>query len=75
MGIEKELSSKKSRVKRSRSTGDDQARPSELVRSSVDGLVRDGFATWRRRETGDTELLVVTGEIFLFGETTITRIA
>lgn len=51
---------------------DDEAK--KLVKSYCDQLVSDGYAEWRARDDDDVELRLVTGAVFLFADTTITRI-
>lgn len=50
-------------------------RAKALVIAGIGRLVRDGHANWRLSDTGDVELRLVTGEVFLLGSTTMTRIA
>jgi hypothetical protein len=46
-----------------------------LVIAGIGRLVRDGHASWRLSDSGDVELRLATGEVFLLGSTTVTRIA
>lgn len=46
----------------------------KLVKSYCDKLVSEGYAEWRARDDDDVELRLVSGEVFLFADTTITRI-
>lgn len=50
-------------------------RAKALVIAGIGRLVRDGHASWRLSDTGDLELRLATGEVFLLGGTTMTRIA
>jgi hypothetical protein len=46
-----------------------------LVMAYVGQLVADGYAEWDMLANGDVQLRCHTGEIFLFAETMIVRIA
>ena len=46
-----------------------------LVMATVGALVDDGKAEWNRTATGEIELRLLTGEVFLLGEVSITRVA
>jgi hypothetical protein len=46
-----------------------------LVMTYVRRLVADGYAEWARPENGDIRLRFHTGEIFLFADKMIVRIA
>ena len=46
-----------------------------LVMTAIGQMVEDGKAEWSRTATGETELRLLTGEVFLLGEISITRIA
>jgi hypothetical protein len=46
----------------------------KLVKSYFDQLVSEGYAEWSARDDDDVELRLVSGEVFLFGDTAITRI-
>ncbi len=50
-------------------------RAKALVFAGIGRLVDDGRASWRLSESGDVELRLATGEVFLLGGTTMTRIA
>jgi hypothetical protein len=45
-----------------------------LVMSTIGHLVSDGFAVWSLLANGDVELRFLTGEVFLLGDTSITRL-
>jgi hypothetical protein len=45
-----------------------------LVMSHIGQLVRDGDAEWSRLANGDVELRLLSGEIFLLADNSITRI-
>jgi hypothetical protein len=58
-----------------RDTGHFEADPTKaLVMSQVGQLVSDGYAEWSRLDNGDVELRFLSGEIFLLGDTSITRL-
>jgi hypothetical protein len=74
---------KRKREKRSRA----QATP-DAVAGRIDGdpakirvmahfreLVKDGHAEWHTRESGEIELRLQSGEIYLLASTTVTRLA
>jgi hypothetical protein len=46
-----------------------------LVMSSIAELVNRGCAEWSTLESGDVELRLPGGEIFVLGDQTVTRIA
>jgi hypothetical protein len=46
-----------------------------LVMSSIAELVSRGRAEWSTLESGDVELRLPDGEIFVLGDQTVTRIA
>jgi hypothetical protein len=46
-----------------------------LVMSSIAELVSRGCAEWSTLESGDVELRLPGGEIFVLGDQTVTRIA
>ena len=46
-----------------------------LVMSSIAELVNRGCAQWSTLESGDVELRLPSGEIFVLGDQTVTRIA
>jgi hypothetical protein len=46
----------------------------QLVKRYCDWLVSEGYAEWRARDDNDVELRLGSGEVFLFADTTITRI-
>jgi hypothetical protein len=50
-------------------------RAKALVVAGIGRLVDDGHASWGLSDSGDVELRLVTGEVFLLGGTTVTRIA
>jgi len=73
-------------TKRNGKPGGDAATPDPIAQRSTDRakalviagigrLVDDGHASWHLSDTGDVELRLVTGEVFLLGNTTMTRIA
>ncbi|MER8576607.1 hypothetical protein NKH19_30345 [Mesorhizobium sp. M1338] len=45
------------------------------VMVAIGTLVDDGRAEWSRTATGDIELRLLTGEVFLLGELAVTRVA
>lgn len=49
-------------------------RAKALVLSSVERLVRRGFAERHMRDNGDIELHLRSGEIFLLGDRDVTRL-
>ncbi|MCZ8546846.1 hypothetical protein OOJ09_21880 [Mesorhizobium qingshengii] len=46
-----------------------------MVMAAIGALVDDGKAKWNRAATGEIELRLLTGEVFLFGEVSVTRVA
>jgi hypothetical protein len=46
-----------------------------MVMAAIGELVDDGKAKWNRTATGEIELRLLTGEVFLFGEVSVTRVA
>ncbi|ESY90754.1 hypothetical protein ACVWWD_005272 [Mesorhizobium sp. URHB0026] len=46
-----------------------------LVLAAIGELVEDGKAEWRRMATGEFELRLISGEVFLLGEIGVTRVA
>ncbi|TPI32919.1 hypothetical protein FJW08_06965 [Mesorhizobium sp. B3-2-1] len=46
-----------------------------LVMAAMGELVEDGQAEWGRTATGEFELRLVTGEVFVLGEVSVTRVA
>ncbi|RWC23789.1 hypothetical protein [Mesorhizobium sp.] len=46
-----------------------------LVMAAIGELVDDGKAEWSRTTTGDIELRLLTGEVFVLGEFSVTRVA
>jgi len=49
--------------------------PKTLVMTYLHRLVASGYAEWHVLENGDLRLRLLTGETYLFAETTIIRIA
>lgn len=45
------------------------------VMAAIGELVDDGNAEWNRTATGEIELRLSTGEVFLLGEVFVTRVA
>ena len=45
------------------------------VMVAIGQLVDDGKAEWNRTATGEIELHLLTGEVFLLGEVSVTRVA
>jgi len=45
------------------------------VLAAIGELVDDGKAEWSRTATGEIELRLVSGEVFVLGETSVTRVA
>lgn len=45
-----------------------------LVMTAIGQIVDDGKAEWNRTAIGEIELRLVTGEVFLLGEVSITRV-
>jgi len=46
-----------------------------LVMTAVGQMVDNGKAEWNLTTTGDIELRLLTGEVFLLGEISVTRVA
>jgi hypothetical protein len=46
-----------------------------LVLATIGELVDDGKAEWNRTATGEIELRLLTGEVFLLGDVFVTRVA
>ncbi len=46
-----------------------------LVVAAIGELVDDGRAEWSRTATGEVELRLVSGEVFLLGAVSVTRVA
>ena len=46
-----------------------------LVMATIGALVDDGKAEWNRTATGEIELRLLTGEVFLLGDVFVTRVA
>ncbi|MEI9431379.1 hypothetical protein [Mesorhizobium sp. Cs1299R1N3] len=46
-----------------------------LVMAAMGELVEDGQAEWGRTASGEFELRLVTGEVFVLGEVSVTRVA
>ena len=46
-----------------------------LVMVAIGQMVDDGKAEWSRAATGEIELRLLTGEVFLLGEISVTRLA
>lgn len=46
-----------------------------LVMTAVGQMVDNGKAEWNLTATGDIELRLLTGEVFLLGEMSVTRVA
>ncbi|WP_246696134.1 hypothetical protein [Mesorhizobium sp. SARCC-RB16n] len=46
-----------------------------LVMAAIGTLVEDGKAEWSRTATGEIELRLLSGEVFLLGEVCVTRVA
>jgi hypothetical protein len=55
----------------SRQTADTKSR----VMAAIGQMVDDGKAEWSRTATGEIELHLLTGEVFLLGEVSVTRVA
>ena len=55
----------------SRQTADAKSR----VMAAIGQMVDDGKAEWSRTATGEVELHLLTGEVFLLGEVSVTRVA
>ncbi|RUW63254.1 hypothetical protein [Mesorhizobium sp. M7A.F.Ca.US.008.03.1.1] len=45
------------------------------VMAAIGELVDDGKAEWNHTATGDIELRLLSGEVFVLGEVTVTRVA
>lgn len=45
------------------------------VLAAIGGLVDGGKAEWTRTATGEIELRLLSGEVFLLGEVAVTRVA
>jgi hypothetical protein len=45
------------------------------VMTAIGQMVDDGKAEWSRTATGDIELRLLTGEVFVLGELAVTRVA
>ncbi|RWB00468.1 MAG: hypothetical protein EOQ39_19800 [Mesorhizobium sp.] len=45
------------------------------VMAAISELVDDGKAEWNHTVTGDIELRLLSGEVFVLGEVSITRVA
>lgn len=45
------------------------------VMAAIGRLVDGGKAEWSRTATGDIELRLLSGEVFVLGEITVTRVA
>ncbi len=45
------------------------------VLAAIGGLVDSGKAEWSRTATGEIELRLLSGEVFLLGEVAVTRVA
>jgi hypothetical protein len=43
--------------------------------TAIGQMVDDGKAEWSRTATGDIELRLLTGEVFVLGELAVTRVA
>lgn len=46
-----------------------------LVMAAMGELVDGGKAEWNRTATGEVELRLVSGEVFVLGEVSVTRVA
>jgi hypothetical protein len=46
-----------------------------MVMAAIGELVDDGRAEWSRTATGEIKLRLVSGEVFLLGEVSVTRVA
>ncbi|MEI9407971.1 hypothetical protein [Mesorhizobium salmacidum] len=46
-----------------------------LVMAAMGELVEDGKAEWSRTASGEFELRLMTGEVFVLGEVSVTRVA
>ncbi|MFB9981152.1 hypothetical protein ACFSQQ_19965 [Mesorhizobium kowhaii] len=46
-----------------------------LVMTAIGELIDGGKAEWSRTTTGEIELHLLTGEVFLLGELSVTRLA
>ncbi|MBN9216612.1 MAG: hypothetical protein J0I79_01540 [Mesorhizobium sp.] len=53
----------------------DQDDAKSKVMAAVGELVEEGKAEWHRTGTGEIELRLVSGEVFVFGEVSVTRVA
>ncbi len=49
--------------------------PKAAIMAQIGGLVAEGLARWDMLENGDIEARFKSGEIYLFAESTITRLA
>ena len=45
------------------------------VLAAIGRLVADGKAEWSRTASGEVELRLLSGEVFLLGEVSVTRVA
>ncbi|MBZ9775330.1 hypothetical protein [Mesorhizobium sp. CO1-1-8] len=45
------------------------------VMAAIGELVDDGKAEWNHTATGDIELRLLSGEVFVLGEVSVTRVA
>ena len=45
-----------------------------LVMSYIGQFINDGYAEWSLLDNDDVELRFLSGEVFLLGDTTITRV-
>ncbi|RUX75225.1 hypothetical protein EN904_14175 [Mesorhizobium sp. M7A.F.Ca.CA.001.07.2.1] len=44
------------------------------VMAAIGGLVDEGKAEWNHTATGDIELRLLSGEVFVLGEVSVTRV-
>ncbi|MBZ9797715.1 hypothetical protein [Mesorhizobium sp. ES1-4] len=52
-----------------------QEKAKALVMAAIGALVEDGKAEWNRTATGEIEMRLMSGEVFVLGEVSVTRIA
>ncbi|RUV33941.1 hypothetical protein EOB49_28095 [Mesorhizobium sp. M7A.F.Ca.MR.148.00.0.0] len=63
------------RTARTAAAGKRAEKAKSQVMAAIGGLVDEGRAEWNHTATGEIELRLLSGEVFVLGEVSVTRVA